>query len=111
MLGRFDGALVKAIPPFKIAPVNTTPETSQQLLGEVAILLEVKSRLLTIPEAIDVTRDLRTLITGLQDLAGRIGKTCSRCGLRNHVLDDGKHECLSLKFSSGSSNLGEVKSG
>lgn len=88
--------------------VATYGESAQRILAEVAILTEVKSRLVAIPEAIDAARELRKLISELQDLAGRIGKICSRCNMRNHSYGDGKHQCTTLNTSSGSSNLGDV---
>jgi hypothetical protein len=90
--------------------VATYGEASQRILAEVAILTEVKSRLVAIPEAIDVARELRELIVDITALAGRIGKLCNRCHMRNHTLGDGKHQCTTLNLSSGSSNLGEANS-
>jgi hypothetical protein len=83
-------------------------ETSQKLLAEATILKEVKSRLIATSDAIDIARNLRVLIADLEDLAGRIGKVCSRCHLRNQTLGDGKHECSGLNNSSGTSNLGSA---
>lgn len=90
--------------------VATYGQSAQRILAEVAILNEVKSRLVAIPEAIDAARELRKLIGDITDLAGRIGKLCSRCHMRNHTLGDGKHQCTTLNLSSGSSNLGEANS-
>ncbi len=81
-------------------------DTLQKIRNEIIALSSVKSRLVRIPEAIDIAKGIRTVISNLESLMGRIGKSCSQCGLRNHIAGDGMHECLQGSCYSGTTNLG-----
>lgn len=83
-------------------------EIFQKIRTEIIALTNIRLRLVRIPEAIDIARDIRSIIGDLENLAGRIGKTCEICQLRGHVKGDGKHQCLEGSCYSGTSNLGIV---
>lgn len=87
---------------------TSSKEVFQKLRNEIIVLSSCKSRLVRISEAIDIAKSLKTVISDLEGLLGRIGKTCGKCGLRNHIAGDGKHVCLEGSNYTGVSNLGRA---